>query len=40
MLCVKGIGKDHAKFSPVGEEREPNIIIDGHTPVFPSPPYT
>ena len=19
MLCVKGIGKDHAKFSPVGE---------------------
>ena len=20
MLCVKGIGKDHAKFSPVGEK--------------------
>jgi len=40
MLCVKGIGKDHAKFSPVGEEREPNITIDGRIPVPHSPPYT
>ena len=41
MLCVKGIGKDHAKFSPVGERETPSITLDGlytSPHLFPLPP--
>ena len=28
MVCVKGIGKDHAKFSPVGEPNSLHLTLD------------
>ena len=28
MVCVKGIGKDHAKFSPVGEPNSLHLTSD------------